>query len=211
MGIKDEIRTGYSYLREGESTTGQQTGVCPCGKPSERCSLGVTKRSGVILYNCLSVSCHVGGGRVSATTSRTDDTTEGRPVHASTPPVRQFDAISRQLPDSARDWLKKYNIGKATITRYDIGFHEASGRIVFPCLNLRGEHVQNTARMHSKHHPAKWLHEKGGMSDYVYFDPYVIRGLDYYTGTVYEGKSKTPDIRRSISGGGRYDNLLADV
>jgi histidyl-tRNA synthetase len=50
-----------------------------------------------------------------------------------------------------------------------------------------------------------------GMSDYVFFDPYVIRGLDYYTGTVYEGKSKTPDIRRSVSGGGRYDNLLADV
>jgi histidyl-tRNA synthetase len=50
-----------------------------------------------------------------------------------------------------------------------------------------------------------------GVSDYVRFDPQIIRGLDYYTGTVYEGKSMAPDIRRSISGGGRYDNLLADV
>ena len=49
------------------------------------------------------------------------------------------------------------------------------------------------------------------MSDYTIFDPQVIRGLDYYTGTVYEGKALTPEIRRSIAGGGRYDNLLADV
>lgn len=50
-----------------------------------------------------------------------------------------------------------------------------------------------------------------GVADYVRFDPQIIRGLDYYTGTVYEGRSLAPDIRRSISGGGRYDNLLADV
>lgn len=50
-----------------------------------------------------------------------------------------------------------------------------------------------------------------GMGDYIQFDPEVIRGLDYYTGTVYEGKAISPDIRRSIAGGGRYDNLLADV
>ena len=50
-----------------------------------------------------------------------------------------------------------------------------------------------------------------GVADYVRFDPQIIRGLDYYTGTVYEGKALTPDIRRSIAGGGRYDNLLADI
>ena len=50
-----------------------------------------------------------------------------------------------------------------------------------------------------------------GVSEYVCFDPKIIRGLDYYTGTVYEGKAKTSEIRRSIAGGGRYDNLLSDV
>lgn len=50
-----------------------------------------------------------------------------------------------------------------------------------------------------------------GMSDYVRYNPEVIRGLDYYTGTVYEGHSLTTDIRRALAGGGRYDNLLADV
>lgn len=48
------------------------------------------------------------------------------------------------------------------------------------------------------------------IEDYVAYNPKVIRGLDYYTGTVFEafelgGKS------RAILGGGRYDNLVADV
>lgn len=49
-----------------------------------------------------------------------------------------------------------------------------------------------------------------GIEEYVSFNPKVIRGLDYYTGIVFEafelgGKS------RAILGGGRYDNLVADV
>jgi len=47
-----------------------------------------------------------------------------------------------------------------------------------------------------------------GISDYVSYDPTVIRGLDYYTGTVFEAKTGN---ERSILGGGRYDNLVADV
>lgn len=50
-----------------------------------------------------------------------------------------------------------------------------------------------------------------GSSEYVRYDPQIIRGLDYYTGTVYEGRALTPGIKRAVAGGGRYDNLLADV
>jgi len=35
--------------------------------------------------------------------------------------------------------------------------------------------------------------------------------LDYYTGTVFEAQAIKGDLRRSILGGGRYDNLLSDV
>lgn len=47
--------------------------------------------------------------------------------------------------------------------------------------------------------------------DYVRFDPSIIRGLDYYTGTVFEAVEVEGDIRRSILGGGRYDNLMEAV
>ena len=50
-----------------------------------------------------------------------------------------------------------------------------------------------------------------GVTDYVVYSPRIIRGLDYYTGTVFEALALSTDVRRSISGGGRYDNLLADV
>ena len=50
-----------------------------------------------------------------------------------------------------------------------------------------------------------------GVSEYVEFDPKVVRGLLYYTGTVFEAFDLSGSVRRSILGGGRYNNLLADV
>lgn len=50
-----------------------------------------------------------------------------------------------------------------------------------------------------------------GVSDYVEFDPNIMRGILYYTGTVFEAFDCSGSVRRSILGGGRYDNLLADV
>lgn len=50
-----------------------------------------------------------------------------------------------------------------------------------------------------------------GVSPFVQFDPSIVRGLLYYTGTVFEAWEVGGDIRRSILGGGRYDNLLSDV
>lgn len=49
-----------------------------------------------------------------------------------------------------------------------------------------------------------------GFEDYVEYDASIVRGLDYYTGIVFEAKEMTTD-GRSILGGGHYDNLLADV
>ncbi len=49
-----------------------------------------------------------------------------------------------------------------------------------------------------------------GVGDYVKFNPKVIRGLDYYTGTVFEAFELSGQSR-AILGGGRYDNLVADV
>lgn len=49
-----------------------------------------------------------------------------------------------------------------------------------------------------------------GASEYTEYDPTVIRGLDYYTGTVFEAYDVEGE-ERAILGGGRYDNLVADV
>jgi len=49
------------------------------------------------------------------------------------------------------------------------------------------------------------------LGDFVKFDPSIVRGLLYYTGTVFEAWEVGGDIKRSILGGGRYDNLTRDV
>ena len=49
-----------------------------------------------------------------------------------------------------------------------------------------------------------------GMRPYVRYAPHIIRGLDYYTGTVFEAWDQKGEFR-AILGGGRYDNLVSDV
>jgi histidyl-tRNA synthetase len=49
-----------------------------------------------------------------------------------------------------------------------------------------------------------------GTSEYFEYDPTVIRGLDYYTGTVFEARDASGE-ERAILGGGRYDDLVADI
>lgn len=46
-----------------------------------------------------------------------------------------------------------------------------------------------------------------GITNVVY-DPSLIRGFSYYTGTIFEVFDTSPDNRRSLFGGGRYDNLM---
>ena len=44
--------------------------------------------------------------------------------------------------------------------------------------------------------------------DYLVYDPAIVRGLDYYTGLVFEVYDQHPENRRAIAGGGAYENLL---
>jgi histidyl-tRNA synthetase len=47
-----------------------------------------------------------------------------------------------------------------------------------------------------------------GVLDKISFDFSLARGLDYYTGVIYEAILTDTDKVGSISGGGRYDGLI---
>ncbi len=51
--------------------------------------------------------------------------------------------------------------------------------------------------------PEQW--KAIGLDQWVVFDPSIVRGLAYYTGTVFE---VIADGERAVAGGGRYDNLI---
>jgi histidyl-tRNA synthetase len=59
--------------------------------------------------------------------------------------------------------------------------------------------------------PLEELWEKVGQygyTEFLQFDPSIVRGLLYYTGTVFEVWDATKGFNRAVSGGGRYDNLV---
>jgi histidyl-tRNA synthetase len=49
-----------------------------------------------------------------------------------------------------------------------------------------------------------------GLGEFVRFDAGLVRGLAYYTGTVFELWDRSGELR-AICGGGRYDDLLASL
>lgn len=49
-----------------------------------------------------------------------------------------------------------------------------------------------------------------GLGDWIDFDPTIVRGLAYYTGTVFELFDAQRSFR-AICGGGRYDTLLESL
>jgi histidyl-tRNA synthetase len=45
-----------------------------------------------------------------------------------------------------------------------------------------------------------------GVADSLTFDPFLVRGMGYYTGTIFE--IEHPDFSSSLGGGGRYDGMI---
>jgi len=61
----------------------------------------------------------------------------------------------------------------------------------------------------AEHIHAIFEHAKAlGFEEMLDFDPCIMRGMDYYTGMVFEAYDMSPDNRRALFGGGRYDNLI---
>lgn len=53
------------------------------------------------------------------------------------------------------------------------------------------------------------LIDQSHLKDWCEFDPSIVRGFDYYTGTVFEVFDQSDKNSRSLFGGGRYDKLLS--
>ena len=53
--------------------------------------------------------------------------------------------------------------------------------------------------------------EDFGVREYITLSLETARGLDYYTGVVFECFDSTGDVSRAVFGGGRYDDLIESV
>jgi len=81
---------------------------------------------------------------------------------------------------------------------------------------LSSQQIKDVFRALEKAEPDEFLLEtissakKLGAKNNLLFDPTLARGLDYYTGPIFESVVEKPNIG-SVTGGGRYDNLLKDL
>jgi len=50
-----------------------------------------------------------------------------------------------------------------------------------------------------------------GMTDFILYDGSLARGLDYYTGVIFEAWSREGILPRAIAGGGRYGDLVSTL
>jgi histidyl-tRNA synthetase len=81
--------------------------------------------------------------------------------------------------------------------------------------NLNSDQIQKLLSFldnpdYKKFEPLKKLFsllEKYGVSDFVKYDPIIVRGITYYTGMVFECFDKNKELR-SVFGGGRFDDLV---
>ncbi len=76
-----------------------------------------------------------------------------------------------------------------------------NGREVIEKLKKAKEKKALTKRLEELFSCARAL----GIEEYITFDPFIVRGLDYYTSLVFEIDT---GVGVSCGGGGRYDNLI---
>jgi len=96
----------------------------------------------------------------------------------------------------------------------DLSLTEAQRRAVFKYLSLKttddlkGLNPQTDGQRRLVN--IFELIDEAGILPYCEFDPTIVRGLDYYTGIVFEIYDRSESMR-AICGGGRYNNLLMDL
>lgn len=113
------------------------------------------------------------------------------------------------------DKAKKVNLDAVKKMVGEVGLTSEAENIFYSYLQLKSfEEAVSFLENHSQSLLAEPFKEfislatKAGLLNYLKYDPTIVRGLDYYTGIVFEIFDKHPDNRRALCGGGAYANLL---
>ncbi len=117
-----------------------------------------------------------------------------------------IDKMSREEPARTRDRLKEQAGLDPTTTEGVLALFDMD------LAGLRAAHGDDAAVAAALDCLEEYfrLLEEMGWAQHVRFDPRIVRGLAYYTGTVFEIFDRAGELR-AICGGGRYDDLLAAV
>jgi len=128
----------------------------------------------------------------------------GIPIDKKADALRALDKLHKIGRDGVRDEFVKYGL---TVDDFERFF----STIVVDNLAQAKERVagdeggrQGVAELEELFAKAERL----GFADRLSFDWTLVRGLDYYTGPIFEARAKTQSGFGSFGGGGRYDDLV---
>ena len=111
-----------------------------------------------------------------------------------------IDKRDKVSPDTLEKMLKEVGMDSSKVD-------QLNEFLSISTLEKLKDRIQNTEAIDELEHLLK-LMDNSGYGDYIQFDISIVRGLSYYTGSVFEINSPGKH-HRAICGGGRYDSLLS--
>ncbi|MBN2534602.1 MAG: histidine--tRNA ligase [Spirochaetales bacterium] len=114
---------------------------------------------------------------------------------------RIVDKKAKMSQEKYYDWLKETGLTQDKIELLDKIFSSNLEEII-RMIHIDSKGANELSRLFQ-------LLDETGLLRYCEFDFSIVRGFDYYTGTVFEVYDTSPENRRSLFGGGRYDNLVS--
>jgi histidyl-tRNA synthetase len=122
--------------------------------------------------------------------------------------LRELDKLEKIGKEEIVSQLKKIGITEEKIEKI-FDFVEIKGDIIRKLKELDVENEEYWSGVEELEYVDNRVKDLGILSDYYEIDLTVSRGLDYYTGTVFETfLTNYPDFG-SVCSGGRYDNLAS--
>jgi histidyl-tRNA synthetase len=108
---------------------------------------------------------------------------------------KAIDNFAKITPQAFQGWLEKASLNTDQIGMLNRFLNSDLSQVsaFLPCEGLSELH--------------NLLDSFKGRDD-VRFNPTIMRGMDYYTGNVFEAYDVSPENKRALCGGGRYDNLV---
>lgn len=116
--------------------------------------------------------------------------------------IKLFDRKNKIAPEDFRDQAIDI-FGESAAPE---GLKKISALLTAKTMNELPESIRENDDFQEVHELFALL-EKAGVKN-TKFDITLMRGLDYYTGTVFEFFDTSPENNRSLYGGGRYDGLV---
>ena len=121
-----------------------------------------------------------------------------------------IDHSEKVSPEETKKYLKDNGIADSKIAKL-VAIMNLHGSREFVVKNLRGIKVKNELFNEGLNEleTVMSLLEAQGLGDMISADMKIVRGLDYYTGTVFEFCLPEYNKIGSVGGGGRYENLAS--